>query len=61
MCQVPVSGRCTSICRRWYIAFLNDYNNGALSLKSTNIVKLELLNDNFTVTEINKIIESLKE
>ena len=44
------------------IVFWNDYDNGALSLKSTNIVKLEMLNDNFTETEteINKIIESSK-
>lgn len=42
------------------IAFLNDYDNGKLSMKLTNEVKLELLNDNFTVTEINKTIELLK-
>ena len=42
------------------IAFSNDTDNGALSLKSTNIVKLELLNDNFRVTEIDNIIDSLK-
>ena len=42
------------------IAFLNDYDNGTISIKSVNDVKLELLNDNFTVMEISKVVESLK-
>ena len=42
------------------IAFLNDYDNGTISMKSVNDVKLELLNDNFTVMEISKVVESLK-
>ena len=42
------------------IAFLNDYDNGSISIKSVNDVKLELLNDNFTVMEISKVVESLK-
>ena len=42
------------------IVFLNDYDNGTISLPSISDVKLEMLNENFTVTEIINIIESLK-
>ena len=41
------------------IAFLNDYDNGTISLPSISDAKLEMLNENFTVTEIINIIESL--
>ena len=39
---------------------LNDYDHGTISLPSISDVKLEMLNENFTVTEITNIIESLK-
>ena len=42
------------------IAFLNEYDAGALPWTYSTGVKLELLNDNFTGTEIIKTIESLK-
>ena len=41
------------------LLFLNDYNNGTISLPSISDVKLEMLNENFTVTETTNIIESL--
>ena len=41
------------------IAFLNEYDAGALPRTYSNGVKLELLNDNFTDSEIIKTIESV--
>ena len=42
------------------VDFLSKYDNGDLHMYKADALKLQIMNDNFTVSEISDVIDSLK-